>query len=44
VLEMSRDWALVERGCLIENEIQELEVKTAELEREKERLLDIGKV
>jgi len=43
VLEMSRDWALVERGCLIENEIQELEVKTAELEREKERLLDIGK-
>jgi len=44
VLEMSRDWALVERGCLIENEIQELEVKTAELERRKNVFWILAKV
>jgi len=34
----------VERGCLIENEIQELEVKTAELERRKNVFWILAKV
>lgn len=42
LLEMSRNQALVERVSLIEDEIQEIEARLAELEGEKSHLQDIG--